>query len=54
MQSTLLSFIMTNVFDSNTNIVNDKNNWIILLIGLYSFLKNVFDSNTFNQLNLKL
>lgn len=30
MQSTLLSFIMTNVFDSNTNIVNDKNNWIIL------------------------
>ena len=26
MQSTLLSFIMTNVFDSNTNIVNDKNN----------------------------
>lgn len=32
MQSTLLSFtfIMTNVFDSNTNIVKDKNNWIIL------------------------
>lgn len=30
MQSTLLSFIMTNVFDSNTNIVNDKNNWSIL------------------------
>lgn len=29
MQSTLLSFIMTNVFDSNTNIVKDKNNWII-------------------------
>lgn len=29
MQSTLLSFTIF-VFDSNTNIVNDKNNWIIL------------------------